>query len=226
MESAPTRPRPTSRPDVPITATPPVKRERRWSVIVLCVVLAAVCGLGAAAAVSSASDRMKVLAVARDVPAGKAIASSDLVVAEVSADAALTPIPAAERDSVTGKRSAVELRKGSLLTRSQLAAGSGLGDDQQQVGVQIKRGQAPAGTLSPGDKVLAVLTPAQGEDTEADQKKPVTPATIDGTVVSVSRPDATGTVVINVAVSPTEGPTLATHAAVGRVALVREPRSD
>ncbi|MFC9486586.1 SAF domain-containing protein [Streptomyces hydrogenans] len=201
----------------------PVKKERRWSVAALCVVLAAVAGLGAAAAVTSSSDRMKVLAVARDVPAGQPLTAADLTVAEVSADAALTPVPAAQKASVVGKRTAVELRKGGLLTASQLAAGTGLGDDKQQVGVQVKRGQVPAGTLAPGDKVLAVTTPAQGEQTGGKAEAP--PSTVSAVVVSVSRPDASGSVVVNLAVGPSDGPLLATRASQGRVAIVRQPRS-
>ena len=229
MESpaAPTVPRPKNPPrsEVPITTTPPVKRERRWSVAALCVVLAVLCGLGAAAAVTSASDRKQVLAVARDVPAGQALTAADLTVAEISADEALTPVPAADKADVIGKRPAVDLREGGLLTTPQLAAGTGLGDDQQQVGVQIKRGQAPAGTLAPGDKVLAVSTPAQGDEQDV-KTNDSPPSTIEAAVVSVSRPDASGTVVVNLAVAATDGPTLATRAAMGRIALVREPRSN
>ncbi|MER6476892.1 SAF domain-containing protein [Streptomyces filamentosus] len=201
----------------------PVKTERRWSVAALCVVLAAVAGLGAAAAVTSSSDRAKVLAVARDVPAGQPLTAADLTVAEVSADAALTPVPAAQKAAMVGKRTAVELRKGGLLTASQLAAGTGLGDDKQQVGVQVKRGQVPAGTLAPGDKVLAVTTPAQGEQTGGKAEAP--PSTVSAVVVSVSRPDASGSVVVNLAVGPSDGPLLATRASQGRVAIVRQPRS-
>ncbi|GAB7036003.1 SAF domain-containing protein [Streptomyces sp. NPDC021749] len=223
--SASSLPRPgTGRPDMPITTAPPVKRERRWSVAALCIVLAVLAGLGAAAAVSSASDRAKVLAVARDVPAGQALTEADLTVAEVSADAALSPVPGSQMSRIVGKRTAVDLRKGGLLTTSQLTAGSGLGDDRQQVGVQVKRGQAPDGTLMAGDKVLAVLTPAAG-DSGSSSKSSGPPPTISASVVSVSRPDATGTVVVNLAVESTDGPTLATRAAAGRIALVREPRS-
>ncbi|MFF2805565.1 hypothetical protein ACFVUT_37790, partial [Streptomyces sp. NPDC058051] len=101
---------------------------------------------------------------------------------------------------------------------------TGLGDDKQQVGVQVKRGQAPAGALAPGDKVLAVTTPAAGDQPDAkDAEAP--PSSINGVVVSVSRPDASGTIVVNLAVSPTDGPLLATRASTGRIALVREPRS-
>ena len=219
-----TRPAAPARPELPITTAAPVKRERRWSVAALCIVLAVLAGLGAAAAVSSAGDRTKVLAVARDVPAGRALTAADLTVAEVSADAALTPMPATQKAAVVGKRPAVDLRKGGLLIASQLTAGTGLGDDRQQVGVQVKRGQAPAGTLSPGDRVLAVTTSAQGEQ-PAGEKAEAPPSTISGVVVTVSRPDASGAVVVNLAVAPADGPLLATRAAQGRIALVREPRS-
>jgi Flp pilus assembly protein CpaB len=224
--AAPPVPRPAApaRAEVPITTTAPVKRERRWSVAALCIVLAVLAGLGAAAAVTSASDRTKVIAIARDVPAGQALTAADLTVAEVSADAALTPVPAAQKSSMVGKRPAVDLRKGGLLTTSQLATGTGLGDDKQQVGVQVKRGQAPAGSLAPGDKVLAVTTPAQGEQQSAKEAE-APPSTISAVVVTVSRPDASGNVVVNLAVAPTDGPLLATRAAQGRIAIVREPRS-
>ncbi|MER7817119.1 SAF domain-containing protein [Streptomyces sp. NPDC096153] len=186
--------------------------------------LAVLAGLGAAAAVTSASDRVQVLAIARDVPAGQALTDADLTVAEVSADAALTPVPAGQKAAMVGKRPSVDLRKGGLLTTSQLAQGTGLGDDRQQVGVQVKRGQAPAGTLTPGDKVLAVTTPAQGEQTSSRETE-APPPTVNAVVVTVSRPDATGTVVVNLAAATTDGPLLATRAAQGRIALVREPRS-
>ncbi|MFD7003001.1 hypothetical protein ACFWA5_43830 [Streptomyces mirabilis] len=44
--------------------------------------------------------------------------------------------------------------------------------------------------------------------------------------MSLSRPDATGSVVVNLAVATTDGPVLATRASQGRIALVREPRSN
>lgn len=219
---APPAQRAPTRPEVPITTTPPVKRERRWSVVALCIVLAVLCALGAAAAVTSASDRTPVLAIARDVPAGQTLSEADLTVTEVSAATGLTPVPAREKSQMVGKRTAVDLRKGGLLTASQLRAGSSLGDTRQQVGVLVKRGQAPAGTLVPGDKVEAVTIPAQGE--EAAKSQTPTP-TIKAQVVSVSRPDASGTVVVNLAVDTTDGPVLAARAAAGQIALVRAPRS-
>jgi hypothetical protein len=222
---APPAPRQAPTPDLPITAAGPVRRERRWSVFALCIVLAVLCALGAVAAVNAASDRTSVLAVARDVPAGEPITERDLVVAEVSGDSALNPVPASERGSIVGERPAVPLKEGSLLTRSQLAAGTGLGDEEQLVGVKVERGRAPADVMMPGDEVLAVTTAAEGEQPTEGEAGAEQDSPISGTVVSVTKPDASGTVVVNLAVATTDGPLLAERAAVGRIALVREPRS-
>ncbi|MEU1628226.1 SAF domain-containing protein [Streptomyces sp. NPDC020096] len=204
---------------MPITAGSPVKRQRRWSVLALCVVLAVVGALGASAAVTSAGNRVNVLALAKDVPAGQKLTDDDLVVAAVSSDPALDPVKSADKTTVVGQRVAVDLRRGQMLTRSDLSAGGGLGDDQQAVGVAIKRGQAPDG-LAPGDKVLAVATAGDGQKVTDSTGSP-----IQATVMTVGQPDATGTVVITLAVAPTDGPTLAARAAVGQVALVRQPRN-
>ncbi|MFG2878779.1 SAF domain-containing protein [Streptomyces sp. NPDC048337] len=202
-----------------------MKKQRRYAAAALSTVLAVAAALGAAAAVSSVGDRTKVLAIANDVPAGQPLTDADVIVAEVSADAALTPMPATDRASVVGKRPAVDLRKGSLLVAAQLQPGTGLGDDKQQVGVQVKRGQAPAGSLVPGDKVLAVTVPGQGEQPTGKDGAEAPPTSVKAVVVSVSRPDASGAVVVNLAVASSDGPLLATRASSGRVALVRDVRS-
>lgn len=229
MESpaAPPVPRPAGpRTELPITTAAPVKKQRRYAAAALSTVLAVAAALGAAAAVSSVGDRTKVLAIANDVPAGQPLTDADVIVAEVSADAALTPMPATDRASVVGKRPAVDLRKGSLLVAAQLQPGTGLGDDKQQVGVQVKRGQAPAaGSLVPGDKVLAVTVPGQGEQPTGKDGAEAPPTSVKAVVVSVSRPDASGAVVVNLAVASSDGPLLATRASSGRIALVRDVRS-
>ncbi|GAA1553193.1 SAF domain-containing protein [Streptomyces globosus] len=224
--AAPPVPRPAGpRTELPITTAAPVKKQRRYAAAALSTVLAVAAALGAAAAVSAVGDRTKVLAIANDVPAGQPLTDADVVVAEVSADSALTPMPATDRASVVGKRPAVDLRKGSLLVAGQLQPGTGLGDDKQQVGVQVKRGQAPAGSLVPGDKVLAVTVPGQGEQPTGKDGAEAPPSSVKAVVVSVSRPDASGAVVVNLAVASSDGPLLATRASSGRIALVRDVRT-
>ncbi|MFJ4880005.1 SAF domain-containing protein [Streptomyces sp. NPDC088745] len=224
--AAPPVPRPAGpRTELPITTAAPVKRQRRYAAAALSTVLAVAAALGAAAAVTAVGERTKVLAIANDVPAGQPLTDADIVVAEVSTDAALTPMPATDRASVVGKRPAVDLRAGSLFVAAQLQPGTGLGDDKQQVGVQVKRGQAPAGSLVPGDKVLAVTVPGQGEQPTGKNGAEAPPSSVKAVVVSVSRPDASGAVVVNLAVSSSDGPLLATRASSGRIALVRDVRS-
>ncbi|NGO75759.1 hypothetical protein G6045_08740 [Streptomyces sp. YC504] len=176
-------------------------------------------------AVNRAGDRVPVVALATDVPAGEQIEASDLVVASIAEDPALSPIPGAERASLEGRRAAVDLRKGSLLTRSQLQTGNALGDDRQIVGIELKRGTAPRDVLRPGDAVLAVVLPPQGAAQGAKQEDTdASPVQVGATVLSVGATDASGAVVVNVAVAATDGPLLATKAAAKQIALIRQPR--
>jgi hypothetical protein len=59
--------------------------------------------------------------------------------------------------SVIGRRAAVALVPGTLLTAGDLAAGPVVGDSGASVGLDLKPGEVPAG-LSPGDAVLVVET--------------------------------------------------------------------
>jgi len=216
-------------PDLSISdgARKSAKPRRKLLQALAWVLVALVAALVAISAVNRAGDRVSVLAVARNVQAGETIQASDLVTASVAKDPALTPVPASERTQVVGQRAAVDLRQGTLLTRSQLQAGGGLGDAKQVVGVEVKKGFAPRGELQPGDKVLAVVLPAQGEAATSSSAKGSSAGAsqdVEATVKSVGRADATGSLVVNLAVSSSDGPDLARDAAAGRIALVREPR--
>ncbi|WP_415954406.1 SAF domain-containing protein [Streptomyces sp. KLOTTS4A1] len=177
-------------------------------------------------AVNRAGDRVPVLALAKDVQAGEEIEASDLVVASIAKDPVLSPIPASERSALEGQRAAVDLRKGSLLTRSQLQTGGCLGDDRQIVGIELKRGMAPRDVLRACDAVLAVVLPPQGGAGQGAKQDDAgaPPVQIEATVLSVGSTDASGAVVVNVAVAETDGPLLATKAAAKQVALIRQPR--
>jgi len=200
------------------------KTPIKWSGLALCVLLAVVGALIVVVAVARAGDRVSVLVVSKDVPAGERLTASDVQVASIAKDPAVATLDSSERASVVGKRVAVDLRKGSLLSDAQLTPGGGLGDDQQLVGVEVKRGQAPRNALKPGDRVLAVTIPAQGEDVSSGETAKG-PESVEAQVVSVGPPDASGAMTVNVAVDPSEGPGVAAKAAAKQLALVREPRS-
>ncbi|MFG2463302.1 SAF domain-containing protein [Streptomyces sp. NPDC048523] len=213
-------------PDLPVSTGTKKRSGRAWSVPVLLALITLLGVLGGAVVVARAGDRTDVLAVARDVPVGQRVTARDVRVVSFADDPGLSPIPAADRASVVGRRAAVDLHPGDLLTRSQLSV-RGLGDGAQVVGVELKRGFVPRDELRPGDKVAAVVLPAQGTDTPSagsDSAGSAAPDTIEATVQSVGTPDSTGALVVNLVVDPADGPLLATKAAAKQIALVRQPR--
>ncbi|WP_328863275.1 SAF domain-containing protein [Streptomyces sp. NBC_00306] len=208
-------------------------RRRRPGMAVLAAALIAAGGAGGFLAWQKTGERMPVLAVTQSVAAGDVIDESDLTDASVSLDPALKPFPAGERDKVVGKRAAVALVPGALLSRGQVTDRSLVQDGEQLVGIGLKPDRLPATRLSAGDRVLVVYTPADGaaDRSSADPgpdadggTAPQAPTAVSARVVRVGEPQqATGDVVVDVAVPQAQGPGLAAQAATGRIALVVEP---
>jgi len=145
-------------------APPKVIRQRRMrpGLLGLAVLLIALGGLGAAFAVTSVRATGSYLAVGRPVPQGTVLEADDLVTVQVAGGAGLAPVPASRKAQVVGKRAAVSLLPGTLLTMSQLTDKPLLAAGQQQVALGLKLNQVPARTLLPGDKVVLVGTPQKG----------------------------------------------------------------
>jgi hypothetical protein len=188
-------------------------------------------GLGGFLAWQETGERTEVLAVAREVPAGEVVDDADLTVAAVSLDPSLSVLKAADRSKVVGQRAAVALLPGTLLSGGQLTDRPLVKPEEQLVGVGLKPAQLPATRLSAGDVVLVVFTAPEGApDAErGGEPGPGTaaqgPETVKARVVRVGeRQQASGDVVVDVAVPVADGPRLAVQAATGRVALVVDAR--
>lgn len=136
-------------------------RRRNWPRAGAAAALAVLSGGLFVLLYASAGHRQPFLAVAREVPAGGIVMAGDLATARVGSDAALVPIPAQEAAAVVGRRAAVTLVPGTLLTAGDLAAGPVVGTSSASVGLDLKAGEVPAG-LSPGDPVLVVETNGTG----------------------------------------------------------------
>lgn len=202
------------RPETPLGGAPAPRRRRRSLLVVgaLCVLTGS---LAFSWMLRSAGDRVEVLALSRDVPVGQELTADDLTVAALPADPALNPIPAGDKKSLIGRRAGTDLKQGSLLTSSQLATGSLLREDENLVALAVERGHAPIEALAPGDAVKVVSTPgADGEESKAP------PAEIEARVVKVGRANASGAVVVQVAVPGADSSLLAARSATGRVAVV------
>ncbi|MCZ7377459.1 SAF domain-containing protein [Micromonospora sp. WMMC250] len=152
--------------DPPVTP-PTVVRQRRVrpGLLGLAVLLIALGGLGAAFAVTSVRATGSYLAVARPVEVGREISAADLVSVQVAGGQGLRPVPAGRLDEVVGKRAAVALVPGTLLTLGQVTDDPLLGPGQQQIALGLKTAQVPARELHPGDKVLLVSTPDRSNTT-------------------------------------------------------------
>ncbi|MET8282642.1 SAF domain-containing protein [Micromonospora sp. NPDC005174] len=146
--------------DAPVSP-PKVVRQRRVrpGLLGLAVLLIALGGLGAAFAVTSVRATGSYLAVARPVEVGREISAADLITVQVAGGQGLRPVPAGRLDEVVGKRAAVALVPGTLLTLGQVTDDPLLGPGQQQIALGLKTAQVPARQLHPGDKVLLVSTP-------------------------------------------------------------------
>jgi len=184
------------------------------------------CSLVFALASLDLGDRRPVLAVARDVPAGRVLTDADLREVRVAADDGVRPVPASERTRVVGRPAAVPLVPGSLLTMAQIGAPSALAPGEAVVGVALKAGQFPPG-LAPGAHVRVVDTGAPATPVPTGTGDAGTVLARSATVVAVVGPasDGSSATVVSLKVASAEADRVAVAAASGRAALVLLPEA-
>lgn len=202
----------------PATVSPPPKLRRRPVALVLSVatiVLGSVVGLWIWSTAGSTSE---VLAVRTLVHRGEVIDRDDLMVVRVGLDPAVKTVPANRLAEVAGKRAALDLAAGGLVTPADVASVVLPGRGTSVVGIGLQAGMLPAEPLNPGDMVRVVQTPGpQGE-------LGGTPVTIPATVVGVHSSDTAGHSIVDVLVPADVAADLAARAATGRVAVVLDSR--
>ncbi|MFD8339276.1 SAF domain-containing protein [Streptomyces solisilvae] len=173
-------------------------------------------GAGGAVLLLESGQRTEVVTVVRHVQVGQVVTDRDLGEASVALDPVLKAVKAADRGDVVGKRAAVELTPGSLLSRGQVTADSLVKAGEQVVPLGLKPEQVPASSLAPGQGVQVVRVPGedqQGGQTQADP--------IPAHVVKVGgATPGTGAVVVDVAAAKSEAPLLASWASTGNIRLL------
>ena len=196
-------------------APPRVVRQRRMrpGLLGLAILLVALGGLGAAFAVTSVRATGSYLAVARAVPVGTVLGADDLVSVQVAGGQGLRPVPADRLDEVVGKRAAVALAPGTLLTMGQLTDKPLLGPGQQQISLGLKTSEVPAKQLHPGDRVLLVSKPAKNTQTATASTR------FEGTVIDMARTE-NADIVLYLALAARDVAPVVALAADGRVAVV------
>lgn len=100
----------------PVTPPRVSARRRRPGVIALSLALIAAGGAGVAVLLLQVGNRTDVVTVVRDVQVGQVLTEDDLGKASLALDPAVKAVRADNVKSVVGKRAAVELKPGSLLS--------------------------------------------------------------------------------------------------------------
>lgn len=162
--------------------TPPPKLRRRPVLVVASIAVVCLGALLGVFAWSSVSDGHPVVAARSTIARGQVITRDQLIVVRVGVDPALTPVPAEQIDSLVGKRAALDVAAGSLLTTAAVTDKALPGAGVSVVGVAVGPGGMPGTALMSEDRVRVVLTPgAQGTVSSGEQK------TLSATVVSGDR---------------------------------------
>ncbi|MDQ0988776.1 SAF domain-containing protein [Streptomyces sp. V3I7] len=204
----------------PVTPPRVSARRRRPGVIALSLALIAAGGAGVAVLLLQVGDRIEVVTVVRGVQVGQVVTEHDLGKASVALDPLVTAVRGSDLDSVVGKRAAVELTPGSLLSPSQVTKDSLVKAGEQLVPIGLKPEQVPATALVPGQNVQLVHVPAQGE-TDTGKTSDTSLQPIDGRVVKASSAaPGTGVVVVDVATTAQDGATAAAWVSAGTLRLV------
>jgi hypothetical protein len=195
---------------------------RNLPLVGLGVLLVVACAIGFSSALLRAGGRQQVLVVARDLPAGHVISSSDLRTAQLSLVGDIAFIPASDITEIIGHPASAEIAAGSLLTESDIAQSIGPPKGHAVVGLSLKPGQYPIG-LAPGERVLVVVSSGISSSSVSTPSSdaPSSVAPMEGTILEVqSAPiDSSGSIVASLQLDEGNGATVASAASAGNVAL-------
>lgn len=193
----------------------PARSRRNTGRVALGVLVLVMSALGAVVLFSSAADRVAVIGIARDVPAGKAITESDLREVSISGGDGLRTLPADDASKVIGQTATVGLVGGSLLSPGQLTDGPSLPDGTVVAGAVLKGGQYPVG-LAIGDSVDVIETTSPDASGTGE---PVSRGT--ATVIDLSEStDGQSLLTVSLAIPSDSATEIASAGAAGRLSLV------
>lgn len=207
-----------------LPASPPgparPKERRRPLLIAAMVALVCVGGMVSAYAYLSTSDTEDVVAVRESVARGEVLKADDLMTVQVGLDPALAPLAASSLDSLIGRRVAMDLAAGSLVTAESVTEQMVPAAGESVVGLSLTPATMPSVLLYAGDEVRIVSTPGD----QGEIRRGVDPITVEATVVGVRQVAETGESVVDVAVPDDQAADLASRAATRKIALVLDSR--
>nr|WP_203691613.1 hypothetical protein [Streptomyces sp. SID12488] len=132
--------------------TPP--RERKPALAALAVLLILLGALGATTLVLRAGDRIEVVKVIGDIPAGGSVTKANTASVLVAADDSIHYVPWSQLDGLMKLKAVSAIPKGVVAVGEMFTAETGIGAGQATVGLSLKAGQYP-NNLKQGDLVAA-----------------------------------------------------------------------
>ncbi|MGH9090718.1 MAG: SAF domain-containing protein [Acidimicrobiales bacterium] len=184
--------------------------------------------LGCALAFTDASlhlgSREEVLVVAHPVAAGQVLTAGDLRSARVSTGSGVQAVPVGGESGVVGRRAAVPLLAGSLLTDSAVGPAPLVGSGSDVVAVGLKAGAYPP-DLAAGDRVQVVpVVSSSGSGTGTTTSGTPIGATV--LAVDVAAAGSNGPTVFSLQVSTGDADEVASLAAAGQASLIEVGAGD
>ena len=184
---------------------------------------------------SSANRQTAVLISTVSIEQGQPMTGSELGQASISVSGRLSPIPVSDAASLVGKRAAVTIPAGSLLTVGDVTAVQPITAGDAVVGMALKEGQLPSAGVESGDEVMVVQTASlgsplgspseNGSSDGADASAGVLVA--EASVFDVEAPPAasasSASQLVSIEVPSTSAAAVSTAAAADQVSLVLLP---
>lgn len=162
--------------------------------------------------------REPVLAVARSVAAGQAIAAADLRTVRAAVEDGVQVVPADRLDTVVGRTAATPLTPGSLLTPGQVGPAGWPAPGEAVVAVPVKPGRVPAG-LAAGARVVLLVVPTATGPSSGSGSSAAPGSGVTATVVAVvAASDQSGVQVVSLLLG--RDGAVKVGAAAGEVSLV------
>ena len=195
-----------------------VGRQRRISWIMLGLLLTAGAALAFIVVLSSAGNRVTVVAAAHDLQPGQPIKASDLRTVSLGADDSVRTLAADRASDLVGRVPLAPLSSGTVLHAGLFATGSDLAAGETVVGAALRPGELPGANLRPGDRV-ALVRVASNNPTDAGESSVLGV----GTIYSVAVPKDAGDIVVGVRVPIDRGAGVANAAGQKRLRLLLVP---
>jgi hypothetical protein len=194
-------------------------RRRQLPLVAVGVLLVVGCSLVFVDAALHLGTREEVLAVAQPVAAGQVLTGADLRAVKVSTGSGIDVVAAGVEGSVVGRRAAVALLAGSLLTAAEVGPAPAVGAGFDVVAVGLKAGAYPP-DLAPGDRVQVVPVPGASSGSVTGPVSAGSP--VDATVLAVEgAPVGSGApTVLSLAVAARDAGEVAALAAAGQASVV------